>query len=68
VLEQVQRAFDAFGPQRLMWGTDHAMTQKICDFTLKQALGSVDTALKNASPEDRAWVKGGTAARIWKLG
>ena len=67
VLEQVKRAFDAFGPQRLMWGTDHAMTQKIRNYSLQQALNSVDTALKDASPEDRAWVKGGTATRVWKL-
>jgi len=67
VLELVQRVFDAYGPKRLMWGTDHAMTQRICHFPMKQALELVDKALKDESSEDRAWVTGGTAARLWNL-
>ena len=68
VLGWVQEAFAAYGPQRLMWGTDHAMTQRIVEFPLARALQLVDQALAAESPGDRAWVKGRAAAELWQLG
>jgi len=68
VLRCVRAAFSAYGPKRLMWGTDHAMTQRMVEFPLAQALQLIDEALADENEEDRAWVKGGTAAALWQLG
>jgi L-fuconolactonase len=68
VLELVQRLFSTYGPQRLIWGSDHAMTQATCDSPSEKGLALIDMALQHERAEDRAWVKGGTAARLWNLG
>jgi len=65
ILELVRRVFDAFGPKRLMWGTDTPMSQD--PNTLPDAMRLIDLALPDASPEDRAQIKGGTAAKLWNL-
>ena len=66
ILDLVRRVFDAFGPTRLMWGTDTPMSQDPA--ALPEALRLIDLALPDASPEDRAEIMGGTAARLfgWK--
>ncbi len=63
MLDLVQRVFDAFGPERLMWGTDTPMSQD--PTTVPQALRLIDIALPDRSPEDRMQIKGGTAGRLF---
>jgi len=65
ILEFVRRAFDAYGPQRMMWGTDTPMSQD--PNTLPDAMRLIDLALPDASHEDRAQIMGGTAAQLWNL-
>ena len=60
----LRQAWDAYGPQRLMWGSDYAMARDQC--SMDDALAAADQALAFASPADRAWVMG-TAARLWLL-
>jgi L-fuconolactonase len=59
----VRRSFDAFGPDRLMWGTDTPMSQDPAG--LADAMRLVDYALPDASAEDRQKIMGGTAARLF---
>jgi L-fuconolactonase len=63
MLDLVRRVFDAFGPERLMWGTDTPMSQD--PTTVPDALRLIDIALPDSSPDDRMQIKGGTAARLF---
>ena len=63
MLELVRRVFDAFGPERMMWGTDTPMSQDPA--TVPDALRLIDIALPDSSPDDRMQIKGGTAARLF---
>ena len=62
VLGNVQRLYDAFGPQRLLYASDWPVVEKYCGY--QRALALVDQ-LKYLSPSDRAAILGGNAARIW---
>ncbi len=66
VLDLVRRTLDAFGPERVMWGTDYAMSSRH-RYTMADVLALIDRALDGAPPEEAALVKGGTAARLWNL-
>jgi L-fuconolactonase len=61
-LDQVKRLCDAFGPQRLLYGSDWPGVEKYCAYD--RALALVDQ-MKFLAPSDRAAVLGGNAARIW---
>jgi predicted TIM-barrel fold metal-dependent hydrolase len=63
ILELVRQVFDAFGPDRMMWGTDTPISQD--ETTLSEALSLIKLALADASSEERAEVMGGTAARLF---
>jgi len=63
MLDLVRRVCDAFGPERLMWGTDTPMSQDPA--TVPDALRLIDVALPDISPDDRMQIKGGTAARLF---
>jgi len=63
MLDLVRRVFDAFGPDRLMWGTDTPMSQD--PTTVSDALRLIDVALPDISPDGRMHIKGGTAARLF---
>ena len=63
MLDLVQRVFDAFGPERMMWGTDTPMSQD--PTTLQDALWLIDIALPDSSTDDRMQIKGGTAGRLF---
>ncbi|MDR3410027.1 MAG: amidohydrolase family protein [Formivibrio sp.] len=62
-MDQVKRLFDAFGPKRLMWGTDwpvslpHLPYDKIVELFRDH--------LDFLSPEDRAQILGKTVQEVW---
>ena len=57
--EPIRRAYDAFGPQRLMWGSDY--TKLPC--TYRECLDHFRIALDFLSADDRSWILGRTAAQ-----
>lgn len=61
--DQVRRLYDAFGPQRLMWGTDWPGVEEYCSYA--QALALYRDEIKFLNDEDRRWILGGTALRLW---
>jgi L-fuconolactonase len=63
ILSIVRRAYDCFGPRRLMWGTDTPMSQKPED--IPAALKLIEMAIPGASVEDLDWIKGRTAEKLF---
>ncbi len=61
--EQVRRLYDAFGPRRLMWATDWPGVEEYCGYA--RALALYRDEIKFFSDEDRRWILGGTALRLW---
>lgn len=58
-------ALDAFGPERLMWGSDFppVSSREGYDSSLRVPL----EYFADLSEADRAWVFGGAARRVWQL-
>jgi predicted TIM-barrel fold metal-dependent hydrolase len=63
--DQVKRIYDAFGPQRLMWGSDWPMSQKYCSYA--QAVALYREEIDFFSDADRRWILGDTASRLWPI-
>ena len=61
--DQVRRLYDAFGPQRLMWGTDWPGVESHCGYS--NALALYRDEIKFFNTDDRRWILGGTALRLW---
>lgn len=61
--DQVKRLYDAFGPKRLMWGTDWPMCENHCSYG--QALALYRDHLGFLSKEDRQWILSRTAQQVW---
>jgi predicted TIM-barrel fold metal-dependent hydrolase len=61
--DQVKRLYDAFGPQRLMWGTDWPGVERYCGYA--QALRLYRDEIKFFTANDRRWILGETARRLW---
>ena len=61
--EQVKRLYDAFGPQRIMWGTDWPMVEKKCGYA--KALAVVRDEMKFLTAEDKEWILGKTVLKLW---
>jgi len=61
--DQVKRVYDAFGPKRLMWGTDWPLVEKHCGYA--KALALYRDVLDFFTAEDRRWILGGTALKLW---
>jgi predicted TIM-barrel fold metal-dependent hydrolase len=59
--DYVRQAFDAFGPQRLMWGSDVTRLTRI---TYRECLDHVARTLGFLSVEDKEWILGKTAAEV----
>jgi len=59
---QVRRLYDAFGPQRLMWGTDWPAVESYCEYG--RALALYRDEIKFFTDDDRRWILGGTALRL----
>ena len=60
---QVKRLYDAFGPRRLMWGTDWPLVENHCGYA--RALALVRDEMKFLSGEDKGWILGRTVERVW---
>jgi L-fuconolactonase len=63
--EQVKRLYDAFGPQRLMWGTDWPIVEAYCGYA--KALAMVRDEMKFLNDEDKSWMLSRTVERVWKF-
>jgi L-fuconolactonase len=60
---QIKRLYDAFGPRRLMWGTDWPLVEGFCGYA--KALALVRDELKFLNDEDKRWMLGRTVERVW---
>ena len=61
--DQVKRLYDSFGPKRLMWGTDWPGVEEYCGYA--KALALYRDELTFFTAEDRRWILGGTALKLW---
>ncbi|MBI3696550.1 MAG: amidohydrolase family protein, partial [Acidobacteria bacterium] len=64
--DQVHKLYDAFGPQRLMWGTDWPLVERHCGYA--GALKIVRDELKFLNDEDKRWMLAKTIERVWRFG
>ena len=65
----VKRVYDAFSPDRLLWGTGYPGAVR-ADFrrpTVKKELELIRQHVPFFTPQDRAKILGLNAARIWKI-
>ncbi len=62
-LVQVKKLYDAFGPRRLMWGTDWPMSESRCSYA--RTLAVVRDEMKFLSEDDKSWLLGRTVERVW---
>ena len=63
--EQVKHLYDAFGPRRLMWGTDWPLVEAHCSYA--KALAMVRDEMKFLNDEDKTWMLSRTVERVWKF-
>jgi L-fuconolactonase len=61
--DQVRRLYDAFGPERLMWGTDWPGVDAFCGYG--RALALYRDEIKFFNDDDRKWILGQTALKLW---
>jgi predicted TIM-barrel fold metal-dependent hydrolase len=61
--DQVRRLYDAFGPKRLMWGTDWPGVEDYCGYA--RALALYRDEIKFFNDDDRKWILGQTALVLW---
>ena len=64
--DQVKRLYDVFGPQRLMWGTDWPGVDDYCDYG--RAVALFRDEIKFFNDDDRRWILGQTALKLWPFG
>lgn len=64
--DQVRRLYDVFGPRRLMWGSDWPLVENYCGYGRAVQLFRDEIAFFN--DDDRRWILGGTAHRLWPIG
>ena len=62
----VRMVYDAFGPQRLMWGSDFPLVFRGYS-SYSAPLEIVRTHLDFLTEDDRQWLVGKTAATVWPL-
>jgi len=62
---QVKRLYDAFGPRRMMWGTDWPLVEIYCGYA--KALAVVRDEMKFLNAEDKSWILRKTVERVWKF-
>ena len=61
--QQVKRLYEAFGPKRLMWGTDWPMVEPYCGYA--RALAVVRDEMKFLNEDDKSWILSKTIERVW---
>lgn len=62
---QIRRLYDAFGPRRLIAGSDWPISEKFCGFA--QAIGFARTQVPFLNAEDKEWICGRTAPQVWSF-
>jgi predicted TIM-barrel fold metal-dependent hydrolase len=68
--ELVERVYQAYGARRLMWGTDWPMCVRrnvARHTTYGRTLSVVRDEMGFLTPEDREWVLGKTALKLWPI-
>ena len=63
--ENVKGLYAAFGPQRLMWGTDWPVHEKWT--TYAKTLSVVRDEMKFLNDEDKSWILSKTIERVWRF-
>jgi L-fuconolactonase len=61
--QHVRRLYGAFGPQRLMWGTDWPVCLRHA--TYSQTLSVVRDDMKFLNEDDKGWILSKTVERVW---
>jgi L-fuconolactonase len=61
--QYVQRLYEAYGPQRLMWGTDWPISEN--STTYAKTLAVVRDDMKFLNAEDKRWMLSKTVERVW---
>jgi len=61
----LEMAYQAFGPQRMMWGSDYPLVNQREGY--KRALQLTMDEFKSKSDEDRAWIFGKTAMKVFPI-
>jgi len=61
--DAVKRIYDAFGPERLMWGTDWPLVERKCGYT--GALDMVRKEFTFLTDMDREWILAKTVLKLW---
>jgi predicted TIM-barrel fold metal-dependent hydrolase len=62
---QVKRLYDAFGPQRLMWGTDWPLVEAYCGYG--KALAIIRDEMPFLNAEDKRWMLCETVKRVFRI-
>ncbi len=60
----IEMAYDAFGPRRMMWGSDFPPVSNREGY--RNALEGIRDHTAFKSDEDRDWVMGGTAMKVFR--
>lgn len=63
--EYVKRLYDAYGPKRLMWGTDWPICEKWT--TYSKTLSVVREDMKFLNEDDKSWILSKTVERIFRF-
>ena len=58
-------AYELFGPDRLMWGSNYPLTTRVC--TYAEAVDLIRVGCEFLTVEDRAKVLGATATKVFRL-
>jgi predicted TIM-barrel fold metal-dependent hydrolase len=61
--KHVKRLYDAYGPQRLMWGTDWPISEN--STTYAKTLAVVRDDMKFLNAEDKRWMLSKSVERVW---
>lgn len=63
--EYARRCYDAFGPQRLMWGTDWPVCKQWT--TYEDTLRVVRDDMPFLNEDDKSWILSKTVERVWRF-
>jgi predicted TIM-barrel fold metal-dependent hydrolase len=66
VLPTVRRVYDAFGPQRLMWGTGFVRGENVGRIPYGKELELIREHVPFFTEEDKEWILGRTARTLWR--
>jgi len=61
--EYVKRLYAAYGPERLMWGTDWPVCKKWTSY--EKTLMVVREEMKFLNDRDKSWILSKTVQRVW---